>query len=87
MANSKSGGRRKRSSKRKPASIQVNRSITSRHKERSAARAAKKAEYLASLPKEPLKRIAARLRPRHLVEYWFSRDGAIMSLKIIGIFI
>ncbi len=67
--------------------MHVNRSITSNHKERKAARAAKKAEYLASLPKEPLKRFIARFRPSHLIEFWFSRDGAIMSLKIIGIFI
>ena len=87
MGNSKSGGRRKKSARRKPASIQLNRSITSRRKERNANRTAKKAEYLASLPKEPWKRLAARLHPKHLVEFWFSRDGAIMSLKIIGIFI
>ena len=67
--------------------MHVNRSITSNHKERKAARAAKKAEYLASLPKEPFKRFIARFRPSHLIEFWFSRDGAIMSLKIIDIFI
>ena len=79
--------RRRNNSARRPTSIQVNRSLTSRHKQRKAERAARKAEYLASLPKDRFKRLAARLRPRHLVEYWFSRDGAIMSLKVIGIFI
>jgi membrane peptidoglycan carboxypeptidase len=37
------------------------------------------------LPKSRLKRIAWRLRPKHLAEYWFSRDGGIMALKIAGI--
>ena len=86
MGNNRSSGRRRRTAKNQN-SLHLNRSLTSRHKERRAARAAKKAEYLASLPKDPWKRIAARLRPRHLVEYWFSREGAIMSLKIIGVFI
>jgi len=27
------------------------------------------------------------MHPRRLAEYWFSRDGAIMALKVIGIFI
>ena len=91
--NAKSSSSRRRNSQRtrrpanKRTAIRVNRSITSRRKERNAARAAAKAEFLASLPKERWKRLAARLRPRHLIEYWFSRDGAIMSLKIIGIFI
>lgn len=78
---------RKRRPARKPGSIQVNRSITSRRKERKAGQKAAKAEYLASLPKDPWKRLAARLHPKHLVEYWFSREGAIMGLKVIGIMI
>ena len=85
---SSSASRPRRSNvRKKPAAMQLNRSITSTHKERKAARNAKKAEYLASLPKEPIKRLLARMRPSHLIEFWFSRDGAIMSLKIIGIFI
>ena len=67
------------------SSIKLNSSITNRRKERKAARKAAKAEYLASLPKDRWKRLAARLRPGHLVDYWFSRDGLITALKIIGI--
>ncbi|NTW62186.1 hypothetical protein HGB25_02135, partial [Candidatus Saccharibacteria bacterium] len=44
----------------------------------------KRAQYLASLPKDPLKRFFYRLRPKHLAEYWFSKQGGIMALKIIG---
>lgn len=37
------------------------------------------------LPKSRLKRFLWRLQPSNLAEYWFSRDGAITSLKILGI--
>ena len=49
-----------------------------------ASRDATKAAYLATLPKEKWKRWAYRLKPRHLAEFWFSREGGIMALKIIG---
>lgn len=87
--NSKSSSRRRsprsRQTSRKPSSIQLNSSMTSRRKEKRAARRTAKAEYLARLPKDKWKRIAARLKPNHLVDYWFSRDGAIMGLKLIGL--
>ncbi len=38
-----------------------------------------------SLPKSRIKRFFWHLRPAHLKEYWWSRDGAIMALKIGGI--
>jgi penicillin-binding protein 1A len=47
--------------------------------------ARKKAEYLASLPKSPIKRFFYRLNPKHLYKYWFSKQGALMALKVIGI--
>ena len=45
----------------------------------------KKAEYLASLPKHPVKRLLHRLHPRRVAGYWFSRQGALMALKIAGV--
>lgn len=45
----------------------------------------KKAEYLATLPKQPLKRLLYRLHPRRMAHYWFSRQGAILALKLAGI--
>lgn len=45
----------------------------------------KKAEYLATLPKHPLKRIAYRLHPRRFFGYWFSKKGGIMALKVAGV--
>ena len=67
------------------SSLALNASIGSRRQDKRAARNAARAEYLASLPKGRLKRLAARLRPRHLIDYWFSADGVIMALKVIGI--
>jgi membrane peptidoglycan carboxypeptidase len=64
--------------------IKVNRSLGDKVKANKAARDAAKAAYLASLPKERWKRWLYRLKPRHLAEFWFSREGGIMALKIIG---
>lgn len=65
--------------------IKLNRTLGDRLKSRKAARAAERAAYLATLPKDRIRRLAYRLRPKHLVEYWFSREGGIMALKMIGI--
>lgn len=47
--------------------------------------ARKKAEYLASLPKHPVKRLLYRLHPKRVLKYWFSRQGFFMGLKLFGI--
>lgn len=54
-----------------------------RNKKDAAAKA--KAEYLASLPKHPVKRFFYRINPKHLAQYWFSKRGAFMALKIFGV--
>lgn len=54
-----------------------------RTKRDSAAR--KRAEYLASLPKHPLKRMLYRLHPKRVVAYWFSKRGLFTALKITGV--
>ena len=48
-------------------------------------KAREKAEYLATLPKNPVKRFFARLSPKRFFKYWFSLDGLKMLGKIIGI--
>ncbi|HVV26144.1 MAG TPA: transglycosylase domain-containing protein [Candidatus Saccharimonadales bacterium] len=63
----------------------MNRSLSDRVKAARAARAAQRATYLSTLPKGRLKRWAYRMQPKHLAEYWFSREGGIMALKIIGV--
>jgi membrane peptidoglycan carboxypeptidase len=65
-------------------SIKINRSLGDKRKASKASRDAAKAAYLASLPKERWKRWLYRFKPKHLFEYWFSREGGIMALKIIG---
>jgi membrane peptidoglycan carboxypeptidase len=64
--------------------IKVNRSLNDRSRASKAEREAKRAAYLSTLPKERWKRWAYRLKPKHLIEFWFSRDGALMALKLIG---
>lgn len=54
-------------------------------KVKADAKRRKKAEYLATLPKDPVKRLLYRLNPRRAAKYWFSREGAMMALKIAGI--
>lgn len=65
--------------------IKVNRSLSDRAKARKAERSAARAAYLSTLPKERWKRALYRLQPKRLADYWFSREGGIMALKIIGI--
>jgi membrane peptidoglycan carboxypeptidase len=64
--------------------LQVNQSLGDRYKASKAARQNAKAAYLATLPKERLKRVLYRLHPKRVANYWFSREGGIMALKIIG---
>ncbi len=47
--------------------------------------ARKKAEYLATLPKNPVKRFFYRLHPKRFFGYWFSKKGLLMMLKIAGV--
>jgi penicillin-binding protein 1A len=52
------------------------------HRDRKDLR---KAEMLRDMPKGRFKRMLYRLHPKRLYRYWFSREGAIMALKILGI--
>jgi membrane peptidoglycan carboxypeptidase len=65
--------------------IKLHRNLRSRLAARKDARARKRAAYLATMPKERYKRILYRLHPKRVAKYWFSREGAIMALKITGI--
>lgn len=66
-------------------SIKINRSLSDRVRSRRAARRAEKAAYLSTLPKDRWKRLAYRMQPKRVAQYWFSRQGGIMALKIIGV--
>ena len=65
--------------------LKVNSSISGRFSEYREAKARRKVERMRGLPKSRTKRLAWHLSPSHLAEYWFSRDGGIMALKIVGI--
>lgn len=65
--------------------IRINSSLTDRRKAKKHSKAAAKAEYLSTLPKEPWKRLLYRLQPKRVANYWFSREGGIMALKLIGV--
>lgn len=51
------------------------------------AKSLRKVQRLRGLPKSRIKRLVWRLDPRRWAQYWFSRDGAISGLKILGIVI
>ncbi len=65
--------------------IKIRRSLSDRFKEYSESKAKRKADRLKGLPSSRTKRLMWRLNPRRLAKYWFSRDGAIMALKVLGI--
>jgi membrane peptidoglycan carboxypeptidase len=65
--------------------IKVNRSFSDKRQENKQQRAMKKAAYLATLPKNRFLRVIYRLKPKHVAEFWFSREGALMALKLLGI--
>lgn len=73
----------KKSQKSRNLSVYSNLTHNRKAKKDSAAR--KRAEYLATLPKHPVKRTLYRLHPKRLAAYWFSKQGAITALKIGGI--
>ena len=66
-------------------------SFWANHKEKRKAKKEaaerRRAEDLATLPKEPIKRFFARLHPKRVFHWWFSWRGQKAILKTIGIFI
>lgn len=73
---------KKRSSNK---ALNVYANLNGRRKANKDYRARRKAEYLATLPKHPVKRLAYRLHPKRFFAYWFSREGGIMALKVAGV--
>src|SRR3990167_4874251 len=65
--------------------LKVNRSMGQRLSTMREAKTLRKLNRLKGLPKSRLKRFFWRLHPKRLAAYWFSRDGGIMAVKIIGI--
>lgn len=59
--------------------------LAHKRKTKKDSEARKKAEYLASLPKHPVKRMLYRMHPKRFWGYWFSKKGGLMALKLVGI--
>lgn len=74
-----------KSNRRGNRGLSVYANLSNRRKANKDARARRKAEYLATLPKHPVKRFFYRLHPKRFFGYWFSRQGGIMALKIAGV--
>lgn len=76
---------KKSGSRRRISGLSVYSNLSARRKSRKDIVARQKAEYLASLPKHPLRRLLYRLHPRRFFAYWFSKQGAMTALKLAGI--
>ncbi len=69
----------------KSRNLSVYSNLTHNRKAKKDAASRKRAEYLATLPKHPVKRTLYRMHPKRLYAYWFSKEGGIMALKVAGI--
>lgn len=71
--------------KKSPRAVSVYANLAAKRRDAKDVKSRKKAEYLATLPKEPLQRLLYRLHPKRVANYWFSKQGALMALKIVGV--
>lgn len=70
---------------RKSKQMSVYANLAQKRRTKKDASSRKRAEYLATLPKHPVKRFFYRLHPKRVFSYWFSKRGAKMILKIAGV--
>ena len=59
-------------------------SLSYKHKAKKEAEDRRRAEELAKLPKEPVKRFFARLHPKRVAKWWFSKRGQKTIWKTIA---
>ncbi len=83
----RSGARKSKSTftTRSGQTIKVHRNIVEKLHARRDSSARRRALRMAGMPKSRFKRIIYRMHPKRLYKYWFSREGALMALKITGI--
>lgn len=74
---------KKKSTKNSHMSVYAN--LAHKRKTKKDRKVRDRAEYLASLPKDPVKRFFYRLHPKRVFRYWFSKRGLFMALKIGGV--
>jgi penicillin-binding protein 1A len=72
--------------KKKPTrKISLYSNLSQKRKVKKDAEARRRAEYLATLPKHPVKRFFYRMHPKRFWAYWFSKRGMFTALKITGV--
>lgn len=69
----------------KPSKLTLYSNLLSSRKVKKDAALKKYAQYLASLPKHPIKRFVYRLHPKRVIRYWFSKRGFVTTLKIASV--
>jgi penicillin-binding protein 1A len=74
----------KKSTSRSKGSMNVYSNLAYRRRVKADQRARKQAEDLASLPKNPIARFFAKLHPKRVLRFWFSREGLIRIAKGIA---
>ena len=65
--------------------IKVHHSLVERFVSKRESKLRRRADRMNDLPKNKYLRFLTRLHPKRVTRYWFSRDGAIMAMKIFGI--
>ncbi|MEO6109883.1 MAG: transglycosylase domain-containing protein [Candidatus Saccharimonadales bacterium] len=73
--------------KKSSRTLSVYSNLSRRRKAKKDADSRHRAEYLATLPKHPVKRFFYRLHPKRFWAYWFSKRGIITALKIVGVMV
>lgn len=71
-------------SKASKSNMSLYSSLSYRHHTKQEASARRRAEDLAKLPKEPVKRFFARLHPKRVFKWWFSWRGQKAILKFFA---
>ena len=74
----------KRTSKKTAKNMNLYSSLSYKHRAKEEANARRRAEELAKLPKEPVKRFFARLHPKRVFKWWFSKRGQKTILKVLA---
>ncbi len=83
---SKSGNESKKEVKQKSTrKLSVYSNLSQNRKTKKDIESRRRAEYLATLPKHPVKRFFYRLHPKRFWAYWFSKRGMFMALKVAGV--
>lgn len=71
--------------KKKTGALGVYTNLANKRRTKKDRTARARAEYLASLPKHPVKRTLYRLHPKRVAAFWFSKRGLITGLKVFGV--